>query len=352
LIDRKLLNIQALRACAVLLVVFSHLVHIEKKYGHGGHVLSDFFLYGVSGVDLFFVISGFVMIAVSQRKKSRTNAMPLLFLYNRVTRIYPVYWFYCSLVLVVYLVRPEMVNSSQGNQVLIFESYLLWPQRLVPLLAVAWTLTHEMYFYIVFAVMLWGPRRYIHLYLFIWLTIATAGNMIMGGQAAPVMKIIFHPLTLEFIAGCFVALILFNGSTAYGRVFFFGGGALLMFNMLGCYLYFGRALPAGWYRVLFFGVPSALMVYGAVASEMRSAFRFPAWFTAVGDASYSIYLSHILVLSFLGRLWYRWGLPGLYDNICVLAIMLLIVLIFGHLSYKYLEKPVIRYFRRFKTIMS
>jgi peptidoglycan/LPS O-acetylase OafA/YrhL len=350
--DRKLLNIQALRACAVMLVVFSHLVHIEEKYGHGGHVLSDVFLYGVYGVDLFFVISGFVMIAVSQRKKGRKAAKPLLFLYNRVTRIYPVYWFYCSLVLAVYLLRPEMVNSSQGNQVNILASYLLWPQRLAPLLAVAWTLTHEMYFYIVFAVMLCRPRRHIQFYLVMWLIITIAGNLILGGPANPVMAIIFHPLTLEFIAGCFVALILFNGGNRYGRLCLCGGAALLILNILGCYFYFGRTLPAGWYRVLFFGLPSTLMVYGAVASEMRSIFRFPKWFISVGDASYSTYLSHILVLSFLGRLWYRLGLPGRYDNIGVLAGMLLAVLIFGHLSYKYLEKPIIHYSRRYRTILS
>lgn len=338
-----------MRAIAVLMVVFSHLVHIEAKYGNGDHVFSDFFLYGVSGVDLFFVISGFVMIAVSQRGQDQASVSPGLFLYNRITRIYPVYWLYCTIVLAVYLYRPGLVNSSQGNQALILESYLLWPQRLAPLLAVAWTLTHEMYFYLVFTLMLWGARRHIQGGLFVWLAIVIAGQVITGGHSCPVLKIVLHPLTLEFIAGCLVALIFYKGCNGYGRIFFFGGAVLLIVNMLGCYLHLGRALPTGWYRVLFFGVPCTLMVYGAVASEFQSTLRFPKWLYAVGDASYSIYLSHILVLSFLGRLWYRLGQKGLHDNILVLAMMMLIVVVYGHLSYRYIEKPMIRGFRRYSA---
>lgn len=336
-----------MRAIAVMMVVLSHLVHIEGKYGRGDHLIGGFFLYGVSGVDLFFVISGFVMIAVSQRRQGHASLSPLRFLYNRITRIYPVYWVYCTMVLAVYLVRPEMVNSSWGNQVLILESYLLWPQRLAPLLAVAWTLTHEMYFYIVFTAMLWGPRRHIPGYLLAWLALVVVGDLVTGAQSDPLQKVVFHPLTLEFIAGCLVAIIIFKGCRGYGRTFFFVGTLLWIANMLGCHLLWAHALPSGWYRVLFFGLPCTLMVYGAVASEFQASLRFPKWLYAVGDASYSIYLSHILILSFIGRIWYRLGQKGLADNIVMIAAMILMVVVYGHLSYRYIEKPLIHRFRRF-----
>ena len=341
-----------MRAIAVLMVVLSHLVHIEGKYGRGDHLLTDFFLYGVAGVDLFFVISGFVMIAVSQWRQDPSASRPIRFFYNRVTRIYPVYWFYSALVLAVFLYRPEMVNSSQGSQVNIIESFLLWPQRLAPLLAVAWTLTHEMYFYIVFTIMLWGESRQITGYLALWMVIVIVGDTITGGLPRPELKIIFHPLTMEFIAGCFVALIIHKGVKGYGRMAFICGSILLIVNMLTGHFCFDNALPEKWYRVLFFGLPSALMVYGAVASELRGALGFPKWLVAVGDASYSIYLSHILVLSLLGRVWYRLGQKGLYDNIFVFVCMLLLVVVYGHLSYLYIEKPLIRGFRRFREVFS
>jgi peptidoglycan/LPS O-acetylase OafA/YrhL len=240
-----------------------------------------------------------------------------------------------------------MVNSSQGNQVLILESYLLWPQRLAPLLAVAWTLTHEMYFYFVFTAMLWGPRRHIPGYLLAWLALVVVGDLVTGPQSDPLQKVVFHPLTLEFIAGCLVAIIIFKGFRGYGRTFFFVGTLLWIANMLGCHLLWAHALPAGWYRVLFFGLPCTLMVYGAVASEFQASLRFPKWLYAVGDASYSIYLSHILILSFIGRIWYRLGQKGLVDNIVMIAAMILMVVVYGHLSYRYIEKPLIHRFRRF-----
>lgn len=348
-IDRKILNIQAMRAFAVMLVVFSHLVHIEGKYGHNEHFLSGYFLYGVSGVDLFFIISGFVMVTVSRKRQGQSSFYPLQFLSNRITRIYPVYWFYCIIVLAVYFYRPEMVNSSQGNQVHILESFLLWPQKLAPLLAVAWTLTHEMYFYLVFTIMLWRARNHILWYLLFWLIAVIVGNVALDSRAFPLLKIIFHPLTVEFIAGCIVALVIFRGHTGYGRSYFYGGVALLLFSTIGCYAYSGSSLPDGWYRVLFFGVPCSLMVYGAVASEFQTTLRFPRWLNAIGDASYSIYLSHVLVLSFMGRVWYRLGKEGLYDNFLMIALMILCVMIYGHFSFQYIEKPMIRGFRHLRT---
>jgi peptidoglycan/LPS O-acetylase OafA/YrhL len=242
-----------------------------------------------------------------------------------------------------------MVNSSQGNQVLIVESFLLWPQKLAPLLAVAWTLTHEMYFYLVFTLMLWGARSHLPRYLFFWTIAVMVGNLVLPSATFPLIKIIFHPLTLEFIAGCIVAHIVFRGHTGYGRLYFYGGGILLLFSTAGCYAYFGSVLPGGWYRVLFFGVPCSLMVYGAVASEFKGGLSFPPWLNAIGDASYSIYLSHVLVLSFLGRVWYQFGQEGLYDNYLVFALMILLVMVYGYLSFRYIEKPIIRSFRKYRA---
>lgn len=92
--------VQGLRAFAVLLVLFSHLFRIEEKYATQT-VLPDFVLAGVSGVDLFFVISGFIMVVVTEKSRAGLRRAAQ-FIYRRLLRIYPVYWFYTSLVLVVY----------------------------------------------------------------------------------------------------------------------------------------------------------------------------------------------------------------------------------------------------------
>ncbi|MEA2116633.1 MAG: acyltransferase, partial [Thermodesulfobacteriota bacterium] len=138
-ISNRIKNIQALRGVAVLLVVFFHMVTIEKKYGGTNTLLSDYFQFGMFGVDLFFVISGFVMVTVS-RGKFQQPRQAATFLYHRISRIYPMYWFYSLLVLAVFLLQPSFVNSSQFGQVNILASFLLLPQKHLPLLMVGWTL--------------------------------------------------------------------------------------------------------------------------------------------------------------------------------------------------------------------
>jgi peptidoglycan/LPS O-acetylase OafA/YrhL len=134
-----------LRGIAVLLVAFSHLLLIEKKYG-GNSIIPEFVLFGASGVDLFFVISGFVMVTIT-REKFRKPMEALKFIYHRVIRIYPVYWIYSVLVLIVFLIQPSWVNSAQGNQVDIVSSFLLLPSNNLPLVNVGWSLVHEVYFF-------------------------------------------------------------------------------------------------------------------------------------------------------------------------------------------------------------
>ena len=117
----KIFNLQALRGIAVLLVIAYHLTKIEGKYGHGEGILPSFLTIGMSGVDLFFVISGFVMVTVT-RGWFQQKGKPVRFLYHRITRIYPVYWFYSLIVLAIYLVMPELVNSSQAGNIDLFSS--------------------------------------------------------------------------------------------------------------------------------------------------------------------------------------------------------------------------------------
>jgi exopolysaccharide production protein ExoZ len=95
----KIQNIQALRGIAVLSVVFFHLLMIERKYGGSRTILPDLFQFGMFGVDLFFVISGFVMFTVS-RGKFQIPKQTLRFIYHRMARIYPTYWVYSILVLI------------------------------------------------------------------------------------------------------------------------------------------------------------------------------------------------------------------------------------------------------------
>lgn len=109
-------GIQALRAVAVVFVLFSHLFRVEGKYA-AETILPNATLIGVSGVDIFFVISGFIMVYVTDGKRDGL-LRAIEFLYRRAVRIYPIYWVYTSLVLVLYIVAPSMVNSGAPADIL------------------------------------------------------------------------------------------------------------------------------------------------------------------------------------------------------------------------------------------
>ena len=146
----KLRSIQALRGIAVLGVVAFHVALVEGKYSGGDRLLPDFLRFGETGVDLFFVISGFVMVTVAQGRFGGTRELPR-FLWSRITRIYPTYWFYFFITLAVFLVKPEWVNASEENQAQLVTSFLLLPSEQLPLVMVGWSLIHELWFYLVFA---------------------------------------------------------------------------------------------------------------------------------------------------------------------------------------------------------
>ena len=132
----KLPSLQALRGIAVLGVVAFHSLSIEQKYSGGDILLPDLLRVGQSGVDLFFVISGFVMVTVTEGRFERSSEI-MWFLWGRITRIYPTYWFYFLLTAAVFLVKPNWVNSSQGHQTQLISSFLLLPSNQLPLVMIA-----------------------------------------------------------------------------------------------------------------------------------------------------------------------------------------------------------------------
>lgn len=345
---KKILNIQALRGVAVISVVLFHLAVIEKKYGGTKTFLPDFFNFGMFGVDLFFVISGFVMIAITRGRYQNTK-QAIRFLYHRVSRIYPTYWVYSLLVLVIFLLRPSLVNSSQGNQVDILASFLLLPSETLPLVMVGWTLIHEMYFYLVFfLILLTFAEKHVIKALLMWAAIVVLFNASLE-SGNPYTQLIFHPLTIEFISGCFIAIVFYSAKRLFLKNSFLLTVALIsvvaaIYGHILYQQYYGYTDPQGWWRILIFGVPAMLLVFCFVHAEVNG-FIIHASLIKIGDASYSIYLSHILTLSAVGRVWSVFSSDSLYDNYLIVPVLFILAIIVGMFSYRYVEKPLLSYCR-------
>lgn len=345
----KIINIQALRGVAVLLVIALHLQENEKKYAHGFAILPNFFNIGTSGVDLFFVISGFVMVAITRGWFQKTGAIQK-FLYHRATRIYPLYWFYSLLMLAIYLMQRKAGNDTRIVD--LAASFLLLPQSQLPLLVVGWTLVHEIYFYLVFSLLLLLRENWLFPLLIIWGVVTITGDLIPFEN--PSMQLITSPLTLEFIGGSLIALIHFSGkfSAEFAKK---SGLTVWIIAFVWWLLSYGICvnfgfLPAlsGWLRVLVFGFPAALFVYSLVTLEKHSAWGAPIWLISIGDASFSIYLSHLLVIATIGRIWEKFDLVGTWANGIVLVTMFLAVLFIGMISLRLIERPFLKLTRRFE----
>ncbi len=345
--SEKIQNIQALRGMAVLLLVFYHIRVMEIKFAQFDTVLPDFLMIGMAGVDLFFVISGFIMVVVTRGAFQCKGAIKN-FMFNRVTRIFPLYWFYSSLILCVYLIQPTMVNSTQGNQVNIISSFLLLPQDLLPLINVGWTLIHEMYFYFIFAFLLLLPREKLLSSLIIWGGCVVVANNFIGQSGNSFFDVYTHPFTLEFISGCLIAMICSN-RPLFGQAKLFTALAFMSW-LLSYYFvheYCNDVSPKGWTRILVCGVPAMLTVYTALLLEVKNKKIMPGWLCRIGDASYSIYLSHVIVLSVVGRIWFTFATEGITDNIVMIIVMISAVLISGFLSYQILERKMLSITRKF-----
>lgn len=345
-------SIQALRGIAVLAVVVFHALSIERKYSGGDLLLPDFLRLGQSGVDLFFVISGFVMVTVTQGRFARRGET-MRFLWGRLSRIYPTYWFYCFLTLAVFVLRPDWVNSSQGHQARFLDSFFLLPGNSLPLVMVAWSLTYELWFYLVFSVLLCFDGRFLLPSLLLWAAIIVAANQFLALAELPVgARLVLHPYALEFIIGALVALL---HSRAPGPGMSARHAVLMVVPLLlvGLPLVHAFALlkEEGLLRMSLVGALYGLLVLAVATLEKRERFRPPRFLQFLGDVSYTVYLSHLLVLSAIGRLWLI-ASPAphsLWDNLFACLAMLAAVVAYGWLGYRLLEQPLLQLSHRLRT---
>ncbi len=338
-------SIQALRAFAAVMVVIFHLKIVEIKNGGGSEpFLPTWIDFADAGVDLFFVISGFVMVSIAQGRY-QLPAEAGRFLARRACRVLPPYWFYTTIVVILMAVVPSIVNTSSPGQSIV-ASYLLWPQPQMPVLTVGWTLIHECYFYLVMACAIaFLPEKRLTLALSCW---ALLTGLMFGrlSDPPPWYSLITSTMTWEFIGGAFVALYWRKLPRAAAWPILIAG-IVCLFAAMPALSSMGLRHIGDPYRAPIFGSASVLIVLGAVALESSRNLGIPRWILAVGNSSYSLYLSHVFVISAIGRLWamtpFNIGWPG---HLAFLAAALLACLVVGWLSYLYLERPVLRWTHR------
>jgi peptidoglycan/LPS O-acetylase OafA/YrhL len=342
---RKLYSIQALRAIAAGLVVLFHTQEVAERYGDADSILNGFFHlkhFGGAGVDIFFVISGFIMTVVSKNHFGSDGAS-IEFFKRRLVRIVPIYWFYTTVVLIL-VCLPFTLKKSVFDFLFTIKSFLFIPAidptsgKLFPLLAQGWTLSYEMYFYVLFAFFLKFPRNIFLPSITLLFSACIGLRLASIVDYTPISSLFTNPILMEFVFGCFIgnAYVAGRHPNPLGSIGLFGFGCLGLMATI----FLGSG---GITRVVVWGLPAACLVAGAVNLERTFGFRTPRILVALGDSSYTLYLTHTLVLMVLGKFLKVGLLSGIPIDIFILFSVALCVFS-GHLAYLCIEKPTTRFF--------
>ena len=320
--------LQCLRAFGALGVFASHLA--LKASVLGGARLPHGAGAGVYGVDIFFVVSGFIMIH-STRDKPHGIIGAGRFLLARWARIFPPYW---TVLAACLLIEGSWSGAiTQGPTASLIGSVLLFPEAASPVLRSAWTLINESYFYAVFGVLMLAPRRWLAPALSAWalgILLAAASGWRPGDSVTTLFS---NPLTLEFIGGAAVALFVEKLNVALphralpSAVIMLSGG--LMWGVL-LYMSGPADVPA---RVILVGLPAAGLVAALTIVETSYSWRAPRLLLWIGRRSYSLYLVNLPVCALVALLVKPLALhgapaAGLYAASSVMAVTLTTALLY------------------------
>ncbi len=336
----QLQSLQALRAVAAMMVLASHLAQSEIRFVDDA-ISPVWLVAGVSGVDLFFVISGVVMVYVTRATPAADAGAVGAFLYARVTRIYPVYWVFTAAMLAAYALVPG--PSRSGADFDLVSTLFLLPSDQAPVLVVAWTLVHEMYFYLAFALLLIAPARWLPALLLGWMAGVGAAQISGVSEINAWTRIAFHPLTAEFVMGAFIGLLVASGRRRFSTAAVGLGVAwwVTASVLLAPYQAFDD-VPMGWDRVLAWGVPAALIVYGVIGLELDHKLRTPGALVRIGDWSYALYLCHLPIVAMISRLWAsRAPDLGVWDNMMLLILGAAVSLAVAAAAFHLFERPAL-----------
>ncbi|CAI1564205.1 acyltransferase family protein [Serratia proteamaculans] len=315
--SNKLTSIQVMRGLAVVLVLFFHATENLVAKGLNGLVLNS----GQAGVDIFFIISGFI-IFYSARNKFGLVGMTDFFK-GRIQRIVPNYWFYTLSFAILLIIFPDKFERSVFDFGHLLHSLFFIPMidNLPPLVSLGWTLNYEVYFYLIFLFSILLSTRYrLGFVLFMIFSIFILANNIG-------LNLFYrNDVVFEFILG---AILYLYYSKAYREGFKISEISFYMLILVVAYFIGNVNIES---RFLNLGVPSFIIMMLSLHVDFISKLGW--MLEKIGEGSYSIYLSHAISMPFVIKLLLLFGV-GFYLSMLLSIIFCLIV---GLCAYQVFEK--------------
>jgi exopolysaccharide production protein ExoZ len=329
--------IQVFRGAAATMVMLYHVTTLNNFYTP---FFGGVFNFGHSGIDFFFVLSGFIMLYVHYEKAGHAR-QTWRFLALRAARIFPIYWCVLAVTVVLFWTCPpsdDMMWSPRDTlepATLIRAVFLLDPDKAI--VPVAWTLTYEVIFYLFFSLYILVGHRAFAVLALAW---CAAIGAQWGGVAYWPHPILLRPLIGEFFLGCLAAMLV----KRFGPQKVSGWWVILTIAICGAV---ARAElvdaidPYKWYAVPYF-----LLILAGAAYDQATGRRYPRLLLLIGEASYSIYLIHygLVVLFAETNVPYR-SVAYKAPNV-TLALLALTILTAGVLVHWGIERPLLTSARR------
>jgi exopolysaccharide production protein ExoZ len=285
----------------------------------------------------FFVISGFIIFNSAINISSNDRLFGVHFLIKRLLRIFPSYW----LVLLAAISISGSVKFSgpdfpMANLISLFILTTTANWYIPP----AWSLSFELYFYVIISCLLISSPKNIKKTIVAWLIIQFILGLIYTG-----IEIHTNALITEFSLGVFISIILQEGKKSGALL-----PALLSLAAFAIGYYCAAPIPVeGWLRVATYGVGGALLVWAALMYE-KNNFTVPSTLVIFGNFSYSIYVAHFLFLKIFEKYSLEFGIFDLagpkYSYLVVLSWILMTIFL-SYLLYRYIDNPIQIFSKRF-----
>jgi exopolysaccharide production protein ExoZ len=332
----SLISIQILRAVAAWLVVFSHYMQFFPTHHLVNNGWENYGWLGHFGVDIFFVISGFIMFySLSNRMCSAKE-----FFIRRLIRIVPAYWFYTFLMVLLASIYTKEFSYTDWNLNTLISSLFFTLSKnpsgagYFPLLTVGWTLSFEMFFYALLSLCILTFGRF----FFLACTFTLIALPLMWNKQWIFGMLISQKLLYAFVYGIALGYVYIRLKSTRPRLLYVLGVCLFVLGvmLLVSGQLFVKPIQIGGDEkrplLAFLFIGSALCFESVFLKIRVNSFRLLRY---LGDISYSTYLLHTLVIGV--SLHYIGNLGSASAELLLLFITSLTILAISHLSYQYIE---------------
>lgn len=321
----KLSLVQASRGLAILFVLIGHInLLFYSRYEY------DWFDMGrwerTGGVDFFFVVTGFMIYYLYHRHIGNSNKAAG-FLLKRLIRIFPMLWIFTVLSAALYNLVPGIGNEYSAEVVL--KSLILYPMK-EPVLSSAWSLSHVVFFYLIFSCLMFSPKIFKPAAT-VWALITVVLEIFFRDSFS---SFFFSFSTLEIVAGSLVAYMMLTYRLGYSTLLIYLGLSGYLTNWLN-YIYSYTEIHAPLLYCI-----SAMLIMLGISIKDRTSREIPKSISFIGDASYSIYITHGPLLQLYLFIYEKLHIVEAAGYFLSMCIVILSTVLSACFIYKSLEKPM------------